>query len=70
MFRPGRVSSKKIFPPPTLYPSVGCYVEPTSGGHPRPGLCPSLNFSMGALLAPKAGESATVSEIPGTGHLH
>ena len=74
---PPKTTSKR--PPHTFRPShsrhrhyrsVGCCVEPTSGGHPRPVLrSPSLNFSMGAISAPKTRESAAMREIPGAGRL-
>ena len=49
--------------------SVDCCVSSSRGSHPRPVLRPSLNLSMGAILAPQTSESVAVSANPCTCHL-
>ena len=56
-------------PPHRHHRSVGCCISPSRGSHPRPVLRPSLNLSMGAILAPQTRGSVAVSANPGTGHL-
>jgi hypothetical protein len=56
--------SAPLHPPLTLrrrQPLVSCCVDPSSGGHLRPGPHPSLSFLMGAILATQTSESTPVS---------
>ena len=50
--------------------SVHCCVDPTSGGHPRPVLRPSLNFFMGAITVPQTRGPNVVRAGTGAGRLH
>ena len=49
--------------------SFDCCVNPTSGGHPRPVLRPSLNYSMGAISAPQTRGSNAARASPNAGGL-
>ena len=49
--------------------SVGCCVDPLSKGHPRPVLRPSLNFLMGAILAPQTRGLNAARASPNAGGL-
>ncbi len=49
--------------------SFDCCVNPMSGGHPRPVLRPSLNFSMGAISAPQTRGSNAARASPNAGGL-
>ena len=59
-----------VLPPRRHHPSVGCCVEQSSSGHPRPMLRPSCNFSMGAISAPQTrGQNAARARLD-AGRLH
>ncbi len=49
--------------------SFDCCVNPTSGGHPRPVLRPSLNYSMGTISAPQTRGSNAARASPNAGGL-
>jgi hypothetical protein len=56
--------------PPTPSFCSQCCVKPTSGGHQRVVLRPSLNFLMGAILAPQTRGSDEANTNLGAGHLY
>jgi hypothetical protein len=47
------------------YYSVGCYISLSNGGHRRPVLHPSLNFSMGAISTHQTRGKHAARTIPG-----
>jgi hypothetical protein len=68
-FRPFESPLQRL-PPRRHHPSVGCCVEQSSSGHPRPMLRPSCNFSMGAISAPQTrGQNAARARLD-AGRLH
>ncbi len=52
------------------YYSVGCYVSLSNGGHRRPVLHPSLNFSMGAISTHQTRRKHAAHASPGAWRLY
>ena len=52
------------------YYLVGCYVSLSNGGHRRPVLHPSLNFSMGAISTHQTRGKHAARAIPGAWRLY
>jgi len=52
------------------YYLVGCYISLSNGGHRRPVLHPSLNFLMGAILAPQTKGPNAAHASPAAGRLY
>ena len=52
------------------YYLVGCYVSLSNGGHRRPVLHPSLNFSMGAISTHQTRGKLAARAIPGAWRLY
>ena len=63
------VSTLQHFPHHRHHPSFDYCVDPSSGGHLRPRLHPSLYILMGGVLAPQTREPAPARASPTTGRL-
>ena len=63
-------SSLQCPPHRRRYYLVGCYVSLSNGGHRRPVLHPSLNFSMGAISTHQTRGKLAARAIPGAWRLY